>query len=189
MRRLAPLAALLLAAAALAAASAPSADAACGAARSPRHVAAVFGYDGTPAAAEARANAARRHGFRFVRVRQVDCGIWEVAVDGLDTPSQQAEFAREASRSGLPGVSYDTLHGPPPPSRPGTVRAVFGRFAAVAPANARLQRAAGAGFRIINLLRRGDAYTVEVLGIPFARSREFAAQARAAGLPVSFELG
>jgi hypothetical protein len=164
------------------------ADAACAPPDTGGHVEAVFAYRATERQARAAARDVARRGFRFVEVEHVDCGLWQVMLEGLDTPRQQREFAREATDAGYPGLSYDAVHGSLPRPQPGTVRAVFGRFRTVAAADARLRRVAGAGFRFVNVFRRGDEFVVEVVGVPLAKTQEFARQARSVRLAVSFDL-
>lgn len=180
--------ALLLAAAlsALAGAAAPPAGAAapCSRTGDTKHVVAVFGYRASQALAR-RLERQVEKAFDHVSTRRVDCGLWQVFVDGLDTRTQQRGFAAEAVASGWQ-VSYDTVHGVPV-SKPGQVRAIFGSFPTVAAADERLQQVAAVGFRIANVFRRGNRFTVEVLHIPLAGTQPFARAARSAKLDVRFE--
>jgi hypothetical protein len=152
-------------------------------------VEAVFGHFATRAQALAYARKVRAASFRFVEVRQDGCGDWQVFVAGLNTPRQQREFSAEATQSGFPGVSFEPAVDPAAPAAPGTLKAVFGEFTTIAAAERTRGRVAGAGFRQVDIARMGlRSFKVVVLGIPVKQTRAFAAQARAAGLPVTFDL-
>jgi hypothetical protein len=152
-------------------------------------VEAVFGHFGTRAQAEAYARKVRGASFRFVEVQQEGCGDWQVFVAGLNTPRQQREFAAEAAETGFPGISFETTADPAAPAAQGTVKAVFGAFTTIGAAERARGRAASAGFRQVDIARMGlRSFKVVVLGIPVKQTRAFAAQARAAGLSITFDL-
>jgi hypothetical protein len=150
---------------------------------------AVFGHTATKAGASALARRVRR-GFKFVEVEHVGCGVWQVAVAGLNTPRQQREFAEEAEQVGFPGVTFQGSADVTMPSAPGTVKAVFGTYNELAPADRMLRRVARFGFRLAAIGRYGvRSFKVLLVGVPLSATQEFAKQARSAGLPLTYEVG
>jgi hypothetical protein len=128
----------------------------------------------------------RRNGFRDLRLERDYCDDIEIAVNGLDTPAQRADFAAEASRVDI-GVSFE-----PPDiqkgSHPGYVKAVFGTLPTLARANALQLRAAVNGFREGSDIERLGlhAWRVVLYNIPASSEGDFAAEAASVGFHVTF---
>lgn len=181
---------LVACAIALSSGAATAADWSCGARPDPSGATkAVFGHAASKAAAAAIARRVRR-AFKFVEVERIGCGFWQVYVRGLNTPRQQREFAREAEQVGFSGVSFQGNADVTQAAAPGTVKAVFGTYSAVAPADRMLRRVAGFGFRLAAIGRYGlHSFKVVLVGVPLSATQEFAQQAHSAGLPLTYDVG
>jgi hypothetical protein len=147
----------------------------------------VFGHFTTPLQGLPTKLKAQRSGFRGLTFERDWCDDVELMVEGLDTPEQRAEFAREASSADLV-VSFEA-----PDSQKGSpgdlVTAVYGHRRTLAFAN-RLQWAISAvGFRENNdIIRVGFRdWKVVVYGIPADVQTAYAQQAASAGFRVTFE--
>jgi hypothetical protein len=128
----------------------------------------------------------RRSGFRDLRLERDYCDDIEIAVNGLDTPAQRADFAAEASRVDV-GVSFeppDILKGP----HPGYVKAIFGTLPTLARATSLQLRAAANGFKEGSDVERLGlhAWRLMLYNIPVSSEGDFAAEAASVGFHVTF---
>jgi hypothetical protein len=125
-------------------------------------------------------------GFTGVILEKDYCDDVEIAVPGLDTPGQRADFAKEAM------VSHHQVSFEPPDilkqSQPGVVKAVFGYRPTVARAASLQQRIAFVGFREGSDVERLGLHNwrVVILNIPASSQDDFATEARRVGYTVTF---
>jgi hypothetical protein len=150
---------------------------------------AVFGHFSKQAPAQAMALQLRSKGFTQAQVQNWGCSDFAVTLLGLDTQRTRDEFSAEAKSAGYPGVTYQASSTETLTLPKGTWRAVFGTFPTPDAASAAQQKAAEHGFRISDVEYAGPRkWKLTVFAVPAASSREFAREARAAGLAVTFEI-
>src|SRR5262249_51653871 len=132
----------------------------------------------------------RRHlkffGFTGVILEKDYCDDIEVAVPGLDSRNDRANFAQEAM------ASHHQVSFEPPDllksSRPGITKAVFGYRPTVARAGDLQQRMAFVGFREGSDIERLGLHSwrVVILNIPTTAQADFAAEAARVGYTITF---
>jgi hypothetical protein len=149
-------------------------------------IAADFGQRRSQTAAEELRARAEQVGFEGLTVQRRGCGDYAVVLLGLRTLKQGLDFQKEAEGAGFP-VEIECRSHPVE----GGLAAVFGHRQSRAQAQQLLRLAESKGFRGLRVQQDncGD-WEVDLYGLktPAAR-RELAAEARRAGLHVTFELG
>jgi hypothetical protein len=149
-------------------------------------IAADFGHRRSVAAAQKLAADAQRVGFQGLAVQRRGCDDFAVVLTGLRTMRQAKDFRKEADASGF-HVTIECRSHPVE----GGLAAVFGHRRTRRAAEKLQARAGAVGFRSLRVQQDscGD-WEVDLYGLKTpAQRHELAAEARRAGLHVTFELG
>jgi hypothetical protein len=151
------------------------------------HDEAVFGHFASPAAAAATMKRARRLGFKGLKLENEGCGDYELEIDGADDTRGRGSFAAEAKRAGFQ-VTFEQI-GAPLAFKQGEVYGLFGRFPAIAAANALSQKLATISFRYVDIVFSGGRWLVVMPQVPVTHALSIAGEVHKAGFRIAFHEG